>query len=160
MSRSLTQMSSVAIRRLPRPVFSRPYKIPHGGFKLSRLSAALRRFRLRRWFASGGRTSNNRLCLKAANVDRIRNEIERPFRSPIAADILCCDAGKAREMPHRSLARRLFDALSRQLTRRNAPQRRWLGIVTVTGGVQRGSEVRPRFMRRQPHLATGRLLRL
>jgi peptide/nickel transport system substrate-binding protein len=34
------------------------------------------------------------------------------------------------------------------------------GIVTVTGGVQRGSEVRPRFMRRQPHLATGRLLRL
>ena len=34
------------------------------------------------------------------------------------------------------------------------------GIVTVTGGVQRGSEVRLRFMRRQPHLATGRLLRL
>ena len=28
------------------------------------------------------------------------------------------------------------------------------------GSVQRGSEVRPRFMRRQPHLATGRLLRL
>jgi len=37
----------------------------------------------------------------------------------------------------------------------------WLvGIVTVTGGVQRGGEVKPRFMRRQPHLATGRLLRL
>jgi hypothetical protein len=35
-----------------------------------------------------------------------------------------------------------------------------VGIVTVTGGVQRGGEVGPGFMRRQPHLATGRLLRL
>ena len=34
------------------------------------------------------------------------------------------------------------------------------GIVTVTGAVQRGWEVRPHFMRWQPHLATGRLLRL
>jgi hypothetical protein len=34
------------------------------------------------------------------------------------------------------------------------------GIVTVTGGVQRVGEVEPRFMRRQPHLASGRLLRL
>jgi hypothetical protein len=34
------------------------------------------------------------------------------------------------------------------------------GNVTVTGGVQRGGEVKPRFMRRQLHLATGRLLRL
>jgi hypothetical protein len=34
------------------------------------------------------------------------------------------------------------------------------GIVTVTGGVQRVGEGEPRFMRRQPHLASGRLLRL
>jgi aerobic carbon-monoxide dehydrogenase large subunit len=34
------------------------------------------------------------------------------------------------------------------------------GIVTVTGGVQRVGEVEPCFMRRQPHPATGRLLRL
>jgi hypothetical protein len=34
------------------------------------------------------------------------------------------------------------------------------GVVTVTGGAQRAREVEPWFMRRQPHLATGRLLRL
>jgi hypothetical protein len=34
------------------------------------------------------------------------------------------------------------------------------GIVTVTGGVQRVLEIETRFMRRQPHLASGRLLRL
>ena len=33
-------------------------------------------------------------------------------------------------------------------------------IVTVTGGVQRVGGVEPYFRRRQPHLATGRLLRL
>src|SRR3954454_18823300 len=30
------------------------------------------------------------------------------------------------------------------------------GVVTVTGGVQRVGEVETRFMRRQPHLASGR----
>ena len=34
------------------------------------------------------------------------------------------------------------------------------GVVTVTGGVQRVGEVEPYLMRQQPHLATGRLLRL
>jgi hypothetical protein len=37
-------------------------------------------------------------------------------------------------------------------------KRQTSGVVTVTGGVQRGREVEPCFMRRQPHLATGRLL--
>jgi hypothetical protein len=34
------------------------------------------------------------------------------------------------------------------------------GFVTLTGAVQRGGEIEPSFMRRQPHLATGRRLRL
>jgi hypothetical protein len=38
--------------------------------------------------------------------------------------------------------------------------RQWGGVVTVTGRMQRVGEVEPCFMRRQPHLATGRLLRL
>jgi predicted PurR-regulated permease PerM len=35
-----------------------------------------------------------------------------------------------------------------------------LGVVTVTGTVQRIGEIEPSFMRRQLHLATERLLRL
>jgi hypothetical protein len=35
-----------------------------------------------------------------------------------------------------------------------------LGIVTVTGGFRGWGEVEPCFMRRQPRLATGRLLQL
>ena len=34
------------------------------------------------------------------------------------------------------------------------------GVVTVTAGGERVSEVEPNFMRWQPHLATGWLLRL
>jgi multidrug efflux pump len=34
------------------------------------------------------------------------------------------------------------------------------GVVTVTGGMQTVDEVEPCLMRRQSHLATGRLLRL
>jgi hypothetical protein len=34
------------------------------------------------------------------------------------------------------------------------------GVVTVTGGVHRVSEIEPCLMRWRPHLATGRRLRL
>jgi hypothetical protein len=41
-----------------------------------------------------------------------------------------------------------------------APRLARNGVVTVTGGVQRVGGVEPCFMRPQPHLASGRPLRL